>query len=88
MTSRLIKKDEYNKCCHDVRNAISCLGLAAKRLEMILGGINTDLETAGNLAQCVEILKRESIRAEIALSNSLQIWRDVAEELDQIESRK
>jgi len=79
---RLTRKDDYNECCHNVRNALTCLGLATKKIETLMGKIDMDLDTADEIRVCFAVIKKESTRMESALSNSLQIWREVAEELE------
>lgn len=79
---RLTRKDDYNECCHNVRNALTCLGFASKKLEILLEKIDMDLDTADEILECLVVIRKETIRIESALSNSLQIWREVAEELE------
>ena len=47
-----------------------------------MGKIDMDLDTADEIRVCFAVIKKESTRMESALSNSLQIWREVAEELE------
>lgn len=80
-----LAKDEYNKFCHNTKNALLCIGFSTRKIEKLLENIDTDLTTADELLMCMNIIKKESQRMINALSESSRIWKEVAEDLIKIE---
>lgn len=81
-----LARNEYNKFCHDTKNALLCIGFSTRKIEKLLERIDTDLITADELLICMNIIKKESERMIKALSESSRIWREVAEDLIKEES--